>query len=259
MKEKIQKLCKQIEKKYKIKILFAIENGSRAWRMESENSDYDVRFVFMHPKKEYLQLTSPTDVINETYDKQGNPCQPEGAFIDIVGFDIFKFCKLLTSSNPTTIEWLISDIVYLGKQNKALQTYARKQFHPVALYFHYQSMCKNNYLKYIKSKQEVTYKKYLYALRGLVNATWVFHKKSIPPIKFTEALDGLQETMPESVRTKVKEIIALKKEGKEKDIVQNIVQFDQYIEHFLKLQPIFPEQQKKNIESINKELQKLLK
>ena len=43
MKNKIKKLLQKLEEQYNIKILFAVENGSRVWGIHSENSDYDVR------------------------------------------------------------------------------------------------------------------------------------------------------------------------------------------------------------------------
>ena len=55
MNEKIKQICKNLEKEKKIKILFAIENGSRAWRMSSKDSDYDVRFVYFRPIEDYIQ------------------------------------------------------------------------------------------------------------------------------------------------------------------------------------------------------------
>ena len=58
MKDKIKQICKQLEKEKNIKIIFAVENGSRAWRMDSKDSDYDVRFVFKRPLKEYIQIFS---------------------------------------------------------------------------------------------------------------------------------------------------------------------------------------------------------
>ena len=60
-------------------------------------------------------------------------------------------------------------------------------------------MCRNNYLKYLKSGDLVTYKKYLYAYRGLVNAKWVAHKRSIPPINFVDALKEMKGILPESI------------------------------------------------------------
>ena len=84
MKEKIVALCKKIEKEHDVFILFAVESGSRLWRMESVNSDYDVRFVYIHNQEKYLGINDPEDVINFT----------EGDF-DLSGFDIKKFGKLL--------------------------------------------------------------------------------------------------------------------------------------------------------------------
>ena len=63
MKE-IQKLCRLIEEEKGVKILFAVESGSRAWGMDSKDSDYDVRFVFYRPLKEYISINKPGEVIN---------------------------------------------------------------------------------------------------------------------------------------------------------------------------------------------------
>ncbi len=234
MKEKIKELCQQIEKEKNVKILFAIENGSRAWRMDSKDSDYDVRFVFVRDVKEYIQINQPGDVIEASFDENGNKCAAEGAIVDMVGFDIFKYARMLTSSNPTTIEWLTSDIVYYGEQNKVFKEFAIKNFSKISLYFHYKSMGRNNYLKYLKSGNLVTYKKYLYAYRGLINAKWVVHKGTVPPIKFVDAIKGMESIIPENIMNKLNEIIKLKAEGKEKDIIQNIVSMDNYFEEFLK-------------------------
>ena len=46
MEQNIVELLKCIEKEKKIKILFAVEAGSRAWELNSSESDYDVHFVY---------------------------------------------------------------------------------------------------------------------------------------------------------------------------------------------------------------------
>ena len=146
MKTGIKRICVFLEKKYKVRILFAVENGSRAWRMASKNSDYDVRFVFARPLEEYIQINSPSDVISVFFDDKGKETNTENAFIDFSGFDIFKYVKMLSSSNPTTIEWLLSDIVYYGKQDILFKRFAIRNFNKTSLYHHYKSMCRNNYL-----------------------------------------------------------------------------------------------------------------
>ncbi len=46
--ENILSILKQIESKYKVKILYACETGSRAWGFPSPDSDYDIRFIYVH-------------------------------------------------------------------------------------------------------------------------------------------------------------------------------------------------------------------
>lgn len=45
---------KEIENKYDVKVLWAIESGSRAWGFASPDSDFDVRFIY----KRNLRLIS---------------------------------------------------------------------------------------------------------------------------------------------------------------------------------------------------------
>ena len=65
METKILQRLKDIESKYDVKILLAVESGSRAWGFASKDSDYDVRFVYVHRKEWYLTLIEGRDVIEE--------------------------------------------------------------------------------------------------------------------------------------------------------------------------------------------------
>lgn len=243
MKDKIIRIIRDIEKEYNITVLFCVENGSRAWRMESNNSDYDVRFVYIQDKYEYLKLNRKPDVISKTYDEKGVPCPAKGCMIDVEGFDIYKYLAMLSKSNPTTIEWLFSPITYYGEVPEELKYIIIRNVNDTALYFHYKSMCRSNYLKYIKSNAEVTYKKYLYSMRGLINAKYVVEYKLIPPVNFVEALEVVT-LVPLPITKRIKEIIILKKQGQEKNIVENIVKFDEYIEAELKSDEERPEGKK---------------
>jgi len=54
-----------LEKEKGIRILFAIENGSRAWKMSSKDSDYDVRFIYVQPLDWYLSVEEKKDIIED--------------------------------------------------------------------------------------------------------------------------------------------------------------------------------------------------
>ena len=139
-KDKIRRICEEIEKEQKITILFCVENGSRAWNMHSKDSDYDIRFVYKRNVESYLALNKSPEVITKSYNKELEPCEAKGCEYDVLGFDVYKFSRMLQSSNPTTIEWLMSPILYYGEVPDRLYVFATEQYNPMALYHHYRSM-----------------------------------------------------------------------------------------------------------------------
>ena len=46
----------EIEKKENVRILHAVESGSRAWGFASPDSDYDVRFIYVRKKRTTSEL-----------------------------------------------------------------------------------------------------------------------------------------------------------------------------------------------------------
>ena len=56
IQKEIRENLDTIEKKYNVRILLAVESGSRAWGFASPDSDYDVRFIYVHAPEEYLRI-----------------------------------------------------------------------------------------------------------------------------------------------------------------------------------------------------------
>ncbi len=102
MRKKIKEQLRRIEDAENIKILLAVESGSRAWGFASPDSDYDVRFVYIRSLEDYLRLDATRDVIELPIDD----------VLDINGWDLQKTLRLLHKSNPTLFEWFSSPIVY---------------------------------------------------------------------------------------------------------------------------------------------------
>jgi hypothetical protein len=255
----IKDILKKIESQFNVQILFAVENGSRAWGIESIDSDYDIRFVFKRQAKEYLTWQRPEDVISCSFDRYGISTVQAGALFDCVGFDILKFGELLSKSNPQAIEWLITPILYSEQRNNAFETIAMRYFNVNALFFHYRSMCEQNYLKYIKLKHRVSDKKYIYAMRGLVNAKWVSEYKTLPPVLFEEAIKKAS-VCPPHIRSILRDMIKRKK-GRLETIFHNKNEvLDIHIESFLKKFPKHTEHKTHSspAEAIKEEIQRIL-
>ena len=99
MKALILQRLQEIELKYDVKILIAVESGSRAWGFASKDSDYDVRFVYVHRKEWYLTLIEGRDVIEEL-DSEG--------VMDFAGWDLKKALLLMGKGICAFAEWLNS-------------------------------------------------------------------------------------------------------------------------------------------------------
>ncbi|MBI2008192.1 nucleotidyltransferase domain-containing protein, partial [Candidatus Amesbacteria bacterium] len=102
MRDLILNRLKQIEVEEKVSILYACESGSRAWGFPSRDSDYDVRFIYIHPIDWYLSIFPKSDVIE----------LPLQNSLDFSGWDLKKALQLFAKSNPPLYEWLGSPIVY---------------------------------------------------------------------------------------------------------------------------------------------------
>ena len=180
MRETILKKLNEIEKKENARILLAVESGSRAWGFASPDSDYDVRFIYVHPKEAYLRLEKTRDVIEL-------PIEGE---LDINGWDLDKTLRLLRASNPTLFEWFSSPIVY--RETAFAQEFRgimQRYFSSKRGLSHYLSMASSNYREYLKG-DTVKAKKYFYVLRPVLACRWILDKGTPPPMLFSELMDA---------------------------------------------------------------------
>jgi predicted nucleotidyltransferase len=86
IRDEILNRLNNAQKEHQVRILFAIESGSRAWGFASPNSDYDVRFIYAHKPEWYqaVDLEERRDVIE--YDIVDD--------IDLNGWDVRKALRL---------------------------------------------------------------------------------------------------------------------------------------------------------------------
>jgi len=179
----------KIEREHDVAILQAIESGSRAWGFPSPDSDYDVRFIYAHPRDWYLQLSEERDVIE----------LPINDELDIAGWDIRKALNLANKGNAVIREWMISPIVYKQSESYAqLTDLVNKSFNPTSVYHHYRSMAKKAYFDIERSEQKKL-KRFFYFARATLSALWVVEKEAMPSILFSDLVNELISD-PEMVR-----------------------------------------------------------
>ncbi len=180
MEKEILNILARIEQTENVRILLAVESGSRAWGFASPDSDYDVRFIYVRPKDEYLRLQKCRDVIE----------WPLSHELDINGWDLSKTLRLLHKSNPTLFEWFSSPIVYLETDFAArFQSTMGRYFSSKRGLYHYINMASRNYREYLKSDM-VKVKKYFYVLRPVLACRWILDKGTPPPMLFSELVES---------------------------------------------------------------------
>ena len=59
----------RMERAEDVRVLLAVESGSRAWGFASPDSDFDVRFVYVRPVEHYLRLEPARDVLEWRIDE----------------------------------------------------------------------------------------------------------------------------------------------------------------------------------------------
>jgi hypothetical protein len=191
----------QIEQAEGVTVLFACESGSRAWGFPSPDSDYDVRYIYVHPTARYVGLNPPRDVIER---------DPDGEW-DVDGWDLRKALSLLLKGNATLAEWLNSPIVYRENSLVAprLRDLIKRHASAERSARHYYGMTNKCYLGDIANPGEANLKKYLYAVRGALCLDWIARYDEVPPMDVPRLLSHL--VIATSARAAIDELLARKR------------------------------------------------
>ena len=159
----------KIEKEFNVNILYAVESGSRGWGFANEDSDYDVRFIYMRPISDYLSIDRKRDVI-DIHDLGRREYDYD---LDLSGWDITKTLSLHRKSNPALREHMLHHMVYRGDIDflNGLPSFDLNTLKQA-----YGSMTYNNYMKYIKGARTDDFsprvvKTYCYCIRQIL--AWI--------------------------------------------------------------------------------------
>lgn len=205
----------EIEKKERVRIIKAVESGSRAWGFASPDSDYDVRFIYVRQEADYLMLNEKRDVIEWQLDER----------LDINGWDVKKALRQAYKGNAVLFEWALSPIVYRTTAEWDIFWEVLNQyFDAKALIGHYYGTALNTWKCYL-NRESVRYKKYFYALRPLLACRYIETYKTAPPMKF----EDLCIILPEELKQPVDRLLEIKQETNEANTGEHISVIDDFI------------------------------
>lgn len=197
----------ELESQSGFRILFAVESGSRAWGFASEDSDYDVRFVYRWPTERYLAVVQPLENLEAGIDEDA---------IDLSGWEFRKALRLFRKSNGALCERIRSPVVY-RKDARVLDEWLRlldEIFDPKANAVHYLGLARQMWHR-IRDEEKVTAKRDLYALRALLSTRFVLERKGPAPVPFGELIARL--SIPDGLRADIDRMITEKSGGRERD------------------------------------------
>lgn len=211
-------ICDQLESlavREGVRILFAIESGSRAWGFPSADSDYDVRFVYVRPTEHYLSVRDFRDVIETpTLD---DPIL--GVPLDLNGWDLRKALQLGLKSNPVLREWLVSPVRYgeVGGAADLMRNLIDKVTDRSAYVYHYDRLARGAWDQIAAEADAVKVKRYCYALRPVLMCRWLSQHTDLPPMDMAALTAGLD--LGSDAVSSMADLFALKREAGERDVL----------------------------------------
>lgn len=216
MRNEIERMLNEIEKKKAIKILYAVESGSRAWGFASPDSDYDVRYIYVRRSEDYVRVDEVRDTIEGPLDD----------VMDFSGWDLRKTLGLLRRTNPSLIEWAYSPIVYrTTPQWEHIVQQMPVYFDPLSNMHHYFSMAQSNWHKHMKD-EFVKVKKYFYILRPVLCCRWLEKYGTPAPVLFDELR---KETLPQELEDLVDALLEHKKTADESEQIPHNEKLDTFL------------------------------
>jgi len=183
---------------YGCRLLFAGESGSRAWGLQSPDSDYDVRFICAHPVQWYFSIEDRHETIETVF--------PDD--IDIVGYELRKALRLFSTCNLPLNEQITNPLFYGGDPTflERLRTLIPTYFNRNRALLHYTNIATQT-MPLIQGLA-IGLHRVFYIIRPLLACEWIADQGSMPPTEFQKLLDA--DFLPLSLLNEVKDIVQRK-------------------------------------------------
>ncbi|GAB5353629.1 hypothetical protein AAMO2058_000051100 [Amorphochlora amoebiformis] len=175
---------RDLEREFGFKVVYAAERSSHVWGTAHQESDHDVKFLYVYPMRSYCKVEQDPMKMKRVYGPRGTQRVQNGKEdmdVEIAGFDLKQAGSMICRADPTMYEILASPIVYkaspLARQFLPFFCLSRLAQH----FFNYG----NSHLKMLSREklkpkiQRKELKMYGYTLRAFLSCLWVVRKANI--------------------------------------------------------------------------------
>lgn len=228
-KSYIQRRLTDLAQAQRVKIILAIESGSRAWGFPSSDSDYDVRFIYHRTSEDYLAVEPMRDVIENDLASDAFLGVP----LDLNGWDLRKALQLALKSNAVVVEWLVSPVVYMADTDVVakLLRFTSDVADLNAFEYHYDHLARHAWADIRQISGPVKLKKYFYVLRPALALTWIRRFGKIPPMNMLQTMENLD--LSDDVLRTIHRLIEDKAAATEADLTERKAVLDDFLEKVL--------------------------
>jgi predicted nucleotidyltransferase len=220
VRHEIETRLAAVEAEDGVRLLLAIESGSRAWGFPSPDSDYDVRFLYVRPRRDYLALSPVRDVIErEIVDE-----------IDLNGWDVRKALGLMLRNNSVLSEWIESPIRYRDPHPVIARMAELKDRHfdPNGFALHYAKLGRTAITRWMQDAHEVAVKRYFYALRPALAIRVLRRDPSRrPPMQLQQLM--AEAGLASSATKEIERLVAMKADTREAGPIARVSEIDALI------------------------------
>ena len=185
----------------------AAEGGSRSFGLESKDSDYDIRVIYVQHPDKYTSILDPPDV------KGFHSIESD---MDIAGWDLRKAVRLLHKSNADVINLSWSPIKYIEVENIGYKMVklADQYFNPKALGLCYLKIASNYFGDWAESHLDMSIpcKEYLHAARCIMSVMYIERFGTLPPLSFSLLLQCVGSSLPTKVKSDINLLVVFKRD-----------------------------------------------
>jgi uncharacterized protein len=219
---------REIEASEKVTILYACESGSRGWQFASADSDYDVRFIYLHPIEWYLSLYNKRDVIEQPITEQ----------LDLMGWDFRKTLQLFQRSNPRLLEWHTSPIPYIPPHPLIEQLWSLiPDYFSPSVCGQYHVRAARYYLNWAMVDEGIHVKRFFYALRSTLVLKWIEETRTMSPMSFWEILDRVVGSP--QIKSAIQDLFVAKQKSAEQSTIPRMPLLEEFCrQEILRLEPV---------------------